>query len=42
LRTYSEPSEVVGAALSAWIERDSPPAMTSRLREFVKEAEEMG
>jgi Arc/MetJ-type ribon-helix-helix transcriptional regulator len=40
---YSEPSEVVGAALSAWIKRDSPPAKTEwRLREFVKEAEESG
>ena len=40
---YSEPSEVVAAALSAWIERGSPPAITdARLRELVKEAEEAG
>ena len=40
---YSEPSAVVAAALSAWIERGSPPPMTeSRLRDLVKEAEEGG
>ena len=34
---------MVAAALSAWIERGSPPAMTdSRLHELVKEAEEAG
>jgi Arc/MetJ-type ribon-helix-helix transcriptional regulator len=38
---YSEPSDVVAAALNAWIERGSPPAMTTaRLRELIKEAEE--
>jgi hypothetical protein len=32
---------VVAPALSAWIERGSPPAMTdSRLRDLIKEAEE--
>jgi len=38
---YSAPSDVVAAALSAWIEGGSPPAMTeSRLRDLVKEAEQ--
>ena len=37
---YSEPSDVVAAALNAWIERGSPPAMTTaRLRELIKEAD---
>jgi len=40
---YSEPSDVVAAALSVWIERGSPPAMTdSRVRELVEEADQSG
>jgi len=37
---YSTATDVVTAALNVWIERGSPPAMTtSRLRELVEEAE---
>ena len=40
---YSEPDDVVAAALSDWIERGSPPAMTTdRLRELIDEAERSG
>ena len=40
---YPEPGEVVAAALSDWIERGSPPAMTpDRLRELIEEAEQAG
>jgi len=37
---YSTATDVVTPALNVWIERGSPPAMTtSRLRELVEEAE---
>ena len=40
---YSEPADVVTAALNDWIERGSPPAMTTaRLRELVEKAERSG
>jgi Arc/MetJ-type ribon-helix-helix transcriptional regulator len=40
---YSEPEDVVAAALSDWIARGRPPAMTAaRLRELVEEAERSG
>ena len=40
---YSEPADVVAAALNAWIERGSPPAMTDgRLRELIAEADQAG
>lgn len=40
---YAEPADVVTAALNDWIERGSPPAMTTdRLRELVAEADEAG
>lgn len=40
---YAEPADVVTAALSDWIERGSPPAMTAeRLRDLVREADQAG
>lgn len=40
---YSEPADVVAAALNDWIDRGSPPAMTTaRMRELVAEAEQAG
>jgi len=40
---YSDPEDVVAAALSDWIARGRPPAMTAaRLRELVEEADRAG
>jgi Arc/MetJ-type ribon-helix-helix transcriptional regulator len=40
---YSQPVDVVTAALKDWVERGSPPAMTNdRLRELVREADQAG
>jgi Arc/MetJ-type ribon-helix-helix transcriptional regulator len=40
---YSAPGDVVAAALNDWVERGSPPAMTTeRLRELIDEAERAG
>ncbi len=40
---YSDPEGVVAAALSDWIARGRPPAMTTaRLRELVDEADRAG
>jgi Arc/MetJ-type ribon-helix-helix transcriptional regulator len=40
---YSTATDVVSAALNVWIERGSPPSMTtSRLRQLVEEAERSG
>lgn len=40
---YATPTELVSMALNVWIERGSPPAMTTaRLRELVEEAERSG
>ena len=40
---YDGAGEVVAAALRVWIERGSPPALTTaRLRELVEEAEASG
>lgn len=40
---YSDPEGVVAAALSDWIARGRPPAMTAaRLRELIEEADQAG